>query len=397
MGEIETFEIEPILNLPIFPLDSNFKYKTQNQLSAQQQVLLDNLLASRDHYDHFLNTVKALDQYFKQENEKFLDPSTSQPVEPPTQSFSSQQERKKEWQEAEIGTELKTPEKENRENFERILEVKNEVLKLVLKSKQEEFITQQEVLRMLTQNPQLIPPGMALTGFSYCQPKHTKIPVCSCEPGFMVIKCSFNLKSWIDNQEVGGLKIKLLDYLKNGYVSRIIITKSSQLEYLKEYWQLCLILNRLLPVRKGFVNLEIRSIPPGYETGYPDDARHWVTIRVIEGYPKQTRSTPKEFLEFWYPEETKSHLELWRAFELSYKYDKQIPLIHENKLMKLYMKPIAYVNPHVPFGSIISHMPEETRHFRRVRASTRVFMYGDRGSNYTYWPEEDGIMEEVLL
>lgn len=45
---------------------------------------------------------------------------------------------------------------------------------------------------------------------------------------------------------------------------------------------------------RAFINLSIESIPPGYETGYPDEARHFVEICLIyRSYPYQVLVTPQ--------------------------------------------------------------------------------------------------------
>ena len=46
---------------------------------------------------------------------------------------------------------------------------------------------------------------------------------------------------------------------------------------------------------RAFVSLSIESIPLGYETGYPNDARHYIEVDVIyRCYPYQVIITPMQ-------------------------------------------------------------------------------------------------------
>lgn len=63
----EQSSLDPILHIPVFPPSSNLKFHTTNILNHQQQVLLDNLWATKAN-THFLRVMKILSQYFQNQN-----------------------------------------------------------------------------------------------------------------------------------------------------------------------------------------------------------------------------------------------------------------------------------------------------------------------------------------
>ena len=74
--------LEPTLELPIYPMGSNLRFRTPNHLTTPQHVLVINLWASKDNPSHFLHVIRALDICFLKTNEKIfgINPSFSHPT-----------------------------------------------------------------------------------------------------------------------------------------------------------------------------------------------------------------------------------------------------------------------------------------------------------------------------
>ena len=129
------------------------------------------------------------------------------------------------------------------------------------------------------------------------EPKH-KDSGCQCEEEFTVIRCSLDFPRWRD-QEINGVQLKALNLLRHGYVSRIILTRPEQANMFNNYWQFSHLIHNFFKVLgadyDGFINLEFNSIPPCYDEGYPDDARHHIKITLLPHHrPYQTVLTTRE-------------------------------------------------------------------------------------------------------
>lgn len=81
---------------------------------------------------------------------------------------------------------------------------------------------------------------------------------------------------------------------------------------------------------RTFNNLTIESILPGYEIGYPNEARHFIKIYLIyRSYPYQNLVTQKTIqdilIEFTLqPDDVAKHMQQWRTFMLAKKGSKFI-------------------------------------------------------------------------
>lgn len=110
--------------------------------------------------------------------------------------------------------------------------------------------------------------------------------------------------------------------LRNGYLSRLIITKENHHLFIREQSRLCHLLDKVFKTlsQGSFVNLIIDSIPPSYKTGYLDDSRHGIQIEVVrDSKPYQVRVRAKEFSQITLSGTTQEHIMIWRVFALSYK------------------------------------------------------------------------------
>ena len=76
-----------------------------------------------------------------------------------------------------------------------------------------------------------------------------------------------------------------------GYISRITCPDKKQLIFFRPQWRLALPVHEYF--RKmvgGFINLEIISIPPSFEEGYPNEARDHIKMTILRDHePHQVR------------------------------------------------------------------------------------------------------------
>ena len=94
--------------------------------------------------------------------------------------------------------------------------------------------------------------------------------------------------------------------MRHGYVSRMILTQPEQANLFNDYWQLNHLIHKFFKVLgpgfNGFINLEFNSIPPCYDEGYPDEARHHIKMTLLRQHkPYQTILTTKVMENLIFP------------------------------------------------------------------------------------------------
>ena len=123
--------------------------------------------------------------------------------------------------------------------------------------------------------------------------------------------------------------------MRHGYVSRMILTQPEQANLFNDYWQLNHLIHKFFkilgPGFNGFINLEFNSIPPCYDEGYPDEARHHIKMTLLRQHkPYQTILTTEEMENLIFQGEIRAQLRLWRACALSIDWKRVGPTLIDN-------------------------------------------------------------------
>ncbi|KAH7682604.1 Retrovirus capsid N-terminal protein [Dioscorea alata] len=373
--------------------------------------------------------MKNLSQYFQDQNEKpdqiipYNSTTKNQPqtkvFSPPAVEHFIAQDRKIKMMETEIEVKKKEIEEfqkklqkitddhdemtkhmiKSQKQKEEVLErfpptfkdVQQIILQKVLKTEYEDFVQTQVLLREMAKD-EIQPLGMAFSVDLFKEEPH-RHQNCQCEKGFLIVKASFELSSWID-QEIKGVALSFEKLMKFGMIGRIVLTKSKQVKFFQKHWKLSYLLTKIFKKTKfpAVINLAITSIPPSYNEGYIEDARHRITVEVFsKSVPYQTHLPIGAFKEELQQFDTSvaEQISLWRAFTFinsgqSYYH----PLALEDATMKVYArKEVLPID--IPFPNLKFNNPSMVQHFKDVNAIIALSHMGDYSTGYLPVVEEE--------
>lgn len=115
-----------------------------------------------------------------------------------------------------------------------------------------------------------------------------------------------------------------------------MLTSLQQANFLNEYWQLIHLLHKFFKALglhlDWYVNLQLNSIPPCYDEGYPDEARHHIKITFLYHYkPDQEMINPIILEDMIVLGNVKKQMKLWRASAISTDWKMTCPTIVDNQ------------------------------------------------------------------